>query len=92
MIPLPRPWVLSGAVVVGLAVGMVAGVGARLLVSAPLRPDIVIGLVLGAPSAAGLLLVLVSARRWVTTLGVFLLAVAPGWFGLLVATQAVSGA
>ncbi|MGH3562095.1 MAG: putative holin, partial [Mycobacterium sp.] len=57
-----------------------------------LRPDVVIALVLGAPSAAGLLLILFSSRRWVTALGAFLLALAPGWFGVLVAIQVVLGA
>lgn len=76
---------------IGTAVGMLAGVGATLLVSARLRPDIVIALVLGAPTVAGLLLILFSSRRWVTALGAFLLALAPGWFGMLVTIQAVSG-
>lgn len=77
---------------VGIAVGAVAGVGAALLVSARLRPDIVIALVLSVPSATGLLLIFVSSRRLVTALGAFLLALAPGWFGVLVTVQAVSGA
>lgn len=77
---------------IGIALGMVAGLGATVLVSTRLRPDIVIALVLGLPSAAGLLLCLVAARRWLTALGAFLLALAPGWFGVLVAIQAVSGA
>lgn len=92
VIPLPRPWVFSSAMLVGVALGMVAGVGATLLVSTRLRPDIVIAMVLGAPSAAGLLAILFSSRRWLTALGAFLLALAPGWFGVLVVIQAVSGA
>jgi Putative holin len=32
-----------------------------------------------------------SGRRWVTTLGAFVLAIAPGWFGALVAIQVSSG-
>lgn len=75
---------------VGAAVGVVAAIGATLLVSARLRPDIVIALVLGAPSAAGLFLILSSSRRWVTALGAFLVALALGWFGALVAIEAVS--
>jgi hypothetical protein len=39
-----------------------------------------------------MLLILFSGRRWVTTLGAFVLSLAPGWFGVLVAIQAVSGA
>lgn len=76
---------------IGMAMGMVAGVGGAVLASARLRPDMVIVLVLGLPSAAGLFLSLVSARRWLTALGAFLLAFGPGWFGMLVAIQAVSG-
>lgn len=77
---------------VGIAVGVLSGVGATLLISAPMRPDVVIALVLGAPSIAGLVLILFSSRRWVTALGAFLLTLAPAWFGALVAIQAVSGA
>jgi hypothetical protein len=91
MIPLPRPWLMTGAMLVGTAVGIVASVGAMLLVSAPLRPDIVIALVLGVPGGAGLLLVLFSSRRWITTLGAFVLALGPGWFGALAAIEAVNG-
>lgn len=76
---------------IGAALGMVAGVGATVLVSARLRPDLVIALVLGVPSAAGLLLTLVSSRRWLTAAGAFLIALGLGWFGILVAVQAVSG-
>ena len=39
----------------------------------------------------GLLLILVSGRRWVTTLGAFLLALTPGWFAALVAIEVVHG-
>lgn len=92
MIPLPRPWLLTSAMLVGTALGVVAAIGATLLVSAHLRPDIVIALVLGVPSAAGLLLILFSSRRWVTALGALLLALALGWFGVLVAIQVVFGA
>lgn len=77
---------------VGTAVGMVAGIASTLLVTAHIRPDAVIALVVGIPSAVGLLLILFSGRRWVTALGAFILALSPGWFGVLVAIQAVSGA
>lgn len=68
---------------IGVAVGVLAGTAATLLVSARIRPDVVIAVVVGLPSAAGLLLILISRRRWVTALGAFTLALAPGWFGVL---------
>ena len=77
---------------IGTAVGMVTGIGATLLVSVRLRPDLVIALVLGLPSVVGLLTILFSSRRWITALGAFLLALAVGWFGTLAAIEAVSGA
>jgi len=77
---------------VGVAAGLVAGIASTLLVTARVRPDLVIALVVGVPIAVGMLLVLFSGRRWVTVLGVFILSLAPGWFGVLVAIQAVSGA
>jgi hypothetical protein len=77
---------------VGVAVGLVAGIASTLLVTATVRPDVVIALVVGVPSAIGMLLILFSGRRWITTLGAFVLALAPGWFGVLVAIQVVSGA
>ncbi|WP_081654652.1 MULTISPECIES: putative holin [unclassified Mycobacterium] len=91
MIPLPRPWLLSSAMLVGVAVGILAGIGLSLVITTPLRPDVAITLVLGAPSIAGLVLVFVSSRRWVVALGAFLLAMAVGWFGALAAIQVVSG-
>jgi hypothetical protein len=90
VIPLPRAWLLTSAMLIGVAVGLVAGVASSVLVTATIRPDVVIALVVGVPSALGLLLVLSSGRRWVTTLGVFVLSLAPGWFGVLAALQAVS--
>ena len=63
-----------------------------MLVHAPIRPDVVIALVVGVPSAIGMVLILFSGRRWVTALGAFILAIAPGWFGVLVAIQVVHGA
>jgi hypothetical protein len=92
MIPLPRAWLLTSAMLVGTAVGMVSAITSTLLVTAHIRPDVVIALVVGIPSAIGLLLVLFSTRRWVTTLGAFILSVAPGWFGVLVGIQVVYGA
>ena len=77
---------------VGTAVGLILGIAATLVVHAPIRPDVVIALVVGVPSAIGMLLILFSGRRWVTTLGAFILAIAPGWFGVLVVIQVVYGA
>ncbi|MDV3125627.1 putative holin [Mycobacterium sp. 21AC1] len=91
MIPLPRPWLLTSAMLVGAAVGLIAGVASSLLVTATVRPDIVIALVVGIPGALGMLLILFSGRRWITALGAFIVSVAPGWFGVLVAIQVVSG-
>ena len=77
---------------VGTAVGLVAAIASTLLVTATIRPDVVVALVVGLPSAIGMLMILLSGRRWVTTLGAFILAIAPGWFGVLVAIQVVHGA
>lgn len=76
---------------VGVAVGHLAGVAATVLVHAPVRPDLVIALVVGVPGAIGLLTILLSARRWVTALGAFILAIAPGWLAVLVAIEVVNG-
>lgn len=77
---------------VGAVIGVLTGIGLSLLITAPLRPDAAIVLVLGTPSVAGLVLLFVSSRRWVTAAGAFLLAMAVGWFGALAAIQVVSGA
>ncbi len=90
MIPLPRPWLLASAMLIGSAVGLLAGVASTVLVHERIRPDVVIALVVGIPSVTGLLLILFSGRRWVTMLGAFILALAPGWFGVLVAIQVAS--
>jgi hypothetical protein len=83
---------LASALLVGAAVGQIVGIATKLLGSAAIRPDIVIALVVGVPSAIGMLLILLSGRRWVTTLGAFILAIAPGWFGVLVVMQVTHGA
>ena len=83
---------MASALLVGAAVGQIVGIATKLLVSATIRPDIVIALVVGVPSAIGMLLILLSGRRWVTTFGAFILAIAPGWFGVLVVMQVTHGA
>ncbi|OBJ48233.1 hypothetical protein A9W95_05180 [Mycobacterium sp. 1423905.2] len=74
---------------VGVAVGQLAGVAAAVLVHTRLRPELVVALVVGVPSVIGMSAILFSGRRWVTLLGAFLIALAPGWFGVLVALQVV---
>ena len=92
MIPLPRAQLLTSALLVGTAVGLIIGIAAPLLVNTPVRPDVVVALVVGIPSSIGMLMILLSGRRWVTTVGAFVLAIAPGWFGVLVAIQVSTGA
>jgi hypothetical protein len=92
VIPLPRTRLLTSALLIGTAVGLLLGIGATLLVSAKIRPDVVIALVVGVPSAIGMLTILLSRRRWLTAVGAFVIAIAPGWFGALVAIQTVNGA
>jgi hypothetical protein len=76
---------------IGSAVGLLAGVASIVLFHGRLRPDVAIGLVVGIPSVIGVVTILLSGRRWVTMLGAFLLALAPGWFGVLVALRVISG-
>jgi hypothetical protein len=91
VIPLPRAWLLASALLIGSAVGQLAGVASSVLLHGRIRPDVAIALVVGIPSVIGLLMNLLSGRRWVTMLGAFILALAPGWFGVLVALRVVSG-
>ena len=91
MIPLPRAWLLASAMLIGSAVGLLAGVASIVLFHGRVRPDVAIALVVGIPSVIGVLVVLLSGRRWVTMLGAFILALAPGWFGILVALRVMSG-
>lgn len=77
---------------VGSAVGVVIGVLTTLLVHVSMRPDAAIALVLAAPTLLGLVLILTAGSRWVTVWGTFLVAVAPGWFGVLVLIQVVNRA
>ena len=91
MIPLPRPWLLASAMLIGCAVGFLAGLALTVMVHARIRPDAVIALVVGIPTVTGLLTILLSGRRWVTMVGAFILSLAPGWFGVLAALQVAPG-
>lgn len=91
VIPLPRAWLLTSALLVGCVTGLIAAVVTTLLVKAPIRPDLVVALVIGVPGAIGMLTILLSGRRWLTTVGAFILAMAPGWLATLVLIQVVSG-
>ena len=90
MIPLPRAWLLASGMLVGSAIGQLLCIACRLLIHPHLRPDVAMALVTGVPSLIGLSVILFSGRRWVTMLGAAILALAPGWFGMLVALQVVS--
>lgn len=90
MIPLPRPWLLTSAMLVGLAAGVLGAAAALTVEHARMRPDIAIALVVGFPSAVGLLVVLMARRRWLTALGAFILALAPGWFAVLALVEVVT--
>jgi ABC-type antimicrobial peptide transport system permease subunit len=92
MIPVPRAWLLASAMLVGTAVGLIGGIAATKVVTTAVRPDVVIGLVVGVPSLSGLVMILLSHRWWMTALGASVLAIAPGWFGALAAVQVVHGA
>ena len=91
MIPLPRAWLLTSALLLGCVSGQIAAVVAKLTIDSTIRPDLVVALVVGLPSLIGLTLVVSSGRRWVTTLGAFVLAMAPGWLSVLLLLQVVSG-
>lgn len=77
---------------IGSAAGALACVAYTVVIHASVRPDIAIASVVGIPSVIGLTMILFSGRRWVTTLGALILAVAPGWFGVLVALRVTGGA
>ena len=91
VIPLPRAWLLTSALLLGCVAGQIAAVVAKLMVDANVRPDLVVALVVGIPSLIGIVLVLFSGRRWVTALGALVLAMAPGWLSVLLLIQVVSG-
>ena len=56
VIPLPRAWLLTSAIMVGTAVGLLAGVAATSLITARVRPDVTVGLVVGVPAIIGMLM------------------------------------
>jgi hypothetical protein len=89
VLPLPRAWLLTSALLVGCAAGQIVAI-ITTLAKASMRPDLAVGLVIGVPSLIGLLVVLVAGRRWVMAVGAFILAMAPGWLSVLVLTQLVS--
>ena len=74
----------------GVAAGLLGGTAALTIEHTRMRPDIAIALVVGFPSAVGLLVVLLARRRWLTALGAFILALAPGWFGVLALVEVVT--
>jgi hypothetical protein len=75
---------------VGLAAGVLGATAALTVEHARMRPDIAIALVVGFPTVVGLLVILLSRRRWLTTLGLAVMAVAPGWFGVLAVIEVVT--
>jgi hypothetical protein len=75
---------------IGVAAGLLMGVASTLLVTASIRPDAVIALVVGVPASLGMLLILFSARRWLTTAGALLLGIGPGWLATLVIIEVAS--
>lgn len=82
---------LTSALLLGCAAGQLSAVVAKLIVDATIRPDVVVALVIGVPSVLGMLLIMAAGRRWVTALGAFVLAMAPGWLSVLLLLQVVSG-
>jgi hypothetical protein len=89
VIPLPCPRLLTSAILLGVAVGLLGGTAALTVDHARMRPDVAIALVVGFPSVVGLVVILLARRRWLTALGAFILALAPGWFGVLAVIEVV---
>ncbi|MFA4080771.1 putative holin [Mycobacteroides salmoniphilum] len=89
MIPLPRAQVVASAMLLGIAVGLVAGMSGALIAHEPVRPDLFIGVVVAVPSLIGFLILIASTRKWMTALAAFVLAISPGWFGILAAIQVI---
>lgn len=91
VIPLPRAWLLTSALLLGCVAGQMSALVAKMMIDVPIRPDLIVAMVVGIPSVIGLLLVGCSGRRWVTAAGAFVLAMAPGWLSVLLLLQVVSG-
>ena len=87
VIPLPRAWLLTSALLLGCVAGQIAAIVTKLAVDTAVRPDLVVALVVAVPTVLGIALVAASGRRWVTTLGAFVLAMAPGWLSVLLLIQ-----
>jgi hypothetical protein len=87
VIPLPRAWLLTSALLLGCVAGQIAAVVTKLAVDTAVRPDLVVALVVAVPTVLGLALVAASGRRWVTVMGAFVLAMAPGWLSVLLLIQ-----
>jgi hypothetical protein len=81
---------LTSAMLLGVAVGVLGATAAMTVDHARMRPDVAIALVVGFPSAVGLLVILLSRRRLLTALGAFILALSPGWFGVLALIEVTS--
>ena len=77
--------------IIGVALGMMAALITAVEITATVRPDVVIGVVIGVPSVIGVSMILFSGKRWVTAVGAMILAIGPGWFGALTAIQVASG-
>lgn len=77
--------------IIGVALGMMGALIVAVELTATIRPDVAIGLVIGVPSVVGMLMILFSNRRWTTAVGAMILAIGPGWFGALTAIQVASG-
>ena len=90
MIPLPRAWLLTSALLLGCVAGQIAAVVTKLAVDTAVRPDLVVALVVAIPTVLGIALVAASGRRWVTVMGAFILARAPGWLSVLLLLQVAS--
>ncbi len=91
MIPLPRTWVLASAMLLGTAMGWLSGTAGMMLVHGHIRPGFVVAAVVAVPTVLGLVLVVLSRRRLLIALGALLVALAPGWFGVLLTIQVASG-
>lgn len=91
MIPLPRAQVVASAMLLGIAVGLSAGISSIFIAHEPVRPDLFIGLVFAVPSLIGFLILIASTRKWMTATAAFVLAISPGWFGILAAIQVIQG-